>query len=356
MTVSDGLRVVGLKREPRLQKAMLRGWQHLMRGSPGHHLYCDVPLDWILRATKNECDRSLASPQRLRQVDFVLCTRADVPLVAVHLIDGPGLNHRRDPQEVRRVRHALSAVSSAGLRVWTWDAHALPPLDVLRRHVRRLSLSIDAATAGRFGHRESQAGAADEGGWCGWLETRFNRLRSLLSHRFAQPPAEPARSDAGRLAPILYGLDEAALRSMGRALGRLLDKVPNARKVFRHAGALEWGLKRLGAQAFLALPLSVLAGASVQLGELGAARAESRAIHALRARLQSATALRRALLMAEEEVEWAGASGVISIDVQEVGMSTFVEVDRTWHGEPTRRGRVTTAAPTVRASHRPVPG
>ncbi|KQU67897.1 MULTISPECIES: hypothetical protein [unclassified Rhizobacter] len=150
-------------------------------------------------------------------------------------------------------------------------------------------------------------------------------LRSRLARAAVQvrrPAPESPRAQEVPRAAAPGWLDDIApstLERIGDDLRALLAQHPRARRVLTHLGVLERALRRKDVAAANALPISVLRRALDQLRAIGIPD-DSPGLAILRSRLMLV------VLRSDDDV----APLTRSVEVDEVGLSRFVEAQQQW--------------------------
>lgn len=147
-------------------------------------------------------------------------------------------------------------------------------------------------------------------------------LKQLMRSRFARKPAVPA---APPEAPgWLDGLPPQTLHRIADELHALLTRHPHARKVLAHLSVLEGTLRQKTPAAAHALPVALLGQALSQLRALGIPE-DCTPLAILRSRLML-------VVLHHDDDDTSVQRGV---EVDEVGLSRFIEAQRLWN-QPTR--------------------
>jgi hypothetical protein len=147
-------------------------------------------------------------------------------------------------------------------------------------------------------------------------------LRSRLAPRVALQRSVPPRAQERPRAATPGWLDDMApstLERIGDDLRELLAQHPGARRVLTHLGALERTLHRKDVAAANALPVGVLRRALDQLSAIGIPD-DRRGLAILRSRLM--------LVVLRSGDDAAPVRQ--SVEVDEVGLSRFVEAQQQW--------------------------
>jgi hypothetical protein len=149
------------------------------------------------------------------------------------------------------------------------------------------------------------------------LEGRGLHAKVVLEALPAEPAA-PAMETQAEAEGWLHGAGSQSLVLMQGELRGLLARHPDARRVLTHMGFLEYALRKGTAHA---LPIEVLKQALDQLLMVGVPEGNT-GLAILRSRLTVA------LLRNEDAHE----RGYMPVEIDEIGLSRFMEADRLWQG------------------------
>lgn len=163
------------------------------------------------------------------------------------------------------------------------------------------------------------------------------RRKGLFIEVVLAEPVAPRVNVAARAPDMFAGLPPAEQKLIAKKLRELLDRHPAARQVLSHLAVLDRALHRRGGVTVDDLPTELLRQALCQLQAL-AAKGNEDGLGQLRARLTLAL-IRREVAPAEPDEPTVDA--VLSeiymtgrLEVDEVGLSAFMEADRVWQSVP----------------------